>query len=96
MAQANTKTTTRKRAAPRPKLQVVPPPVWNPLMDLEAQICDLDRAARIAGLMAHHDLENEGEKSESLAIIALENVQRLASELRASFYLAADGKAVRT
>jgi hypothetical protein len=64
------------------------------LLSLENQICDLDRAARIAFLMAMHDLENP--EDEGLGLFAVEQVERLASELRASFDAASDGKAVQS
>ena len=49
------------------------------LADLENQICDLDRAARIAFLVTMHDAE------ERLGLFTIEQVERLASELRADF-----------
>lgn len=80
------------------KLRVVHQPVRdreNSLADLENQICNLDRAAQIAFLMVMHDADRE-RGAESLAPDAVEQVERLASELRASFYLSADGKAVQS
>jgi hypothetical protein len=85
-------------AGTKPKLRVVQQPVRDRerfMADLEPQICDLDRAAHIAFLMMMHDAESEDD--ESLGMLAVEMVERLASELRASFYLAyGEGKAVRT
>jgi hypothetical protein len=80
-------------AGAKPKLRVAVRDREYGLADLENQICDLDRAARIAFLMAMHDKEHEDE--ESLGLYAVEQVERLASELRAAFNVAADGKAVR-
>ena len=93
-------TTTRRAmlAGAEPKLRVVQQPVRdreNALADLENQICDVDRAAHIACLMMMRDAEHEGDE-ESLGLFAAGQVERLASELRAAFYLAYDGKAVRS
>jgi hypothetical protein len=85
-----------KRMTAAPRRKAVPPvrDREHSLADLEPQICDLDWAARIAFLILMHDAENGDE--EGLAMVAVEHVERLASELRASFYLANEGKAVRT
>jgi hypothetical protein len=79
----------------KPKLRVIQGPVTcRESSYLENQICDLDRAARIAFLMMMHDAENK--EDESLGLFAVEQVERLASELRASFYTAMDGKSVQS
>jgi hypothetical protein len=93
-------TTTRRAmlAGAEPKLRVVQQPVRdreNAFTDLENQICGVDRAARIAFLMMMRDAEHDGDE-ESLGLFAIEQVERLASELRASFYLAYDGKAAQS
>ena len=83
-------TTTKAR------LRVVQqPPALSPLLDLENQICDLDRAARIAFLMTMRDLESD-EGDDLLGLFAVEQVERLAKELRDAFNNATAGKAVRT
>lgn len=82
----------------KPKFRVVQQPVRdreNALADLENQICDVDRAARVAGLMMMRDAERDGAE-ESLGLFAVGQLERLASELRAAFYIACDGKAVQS
>ena len=64
------------------------------LCNLEDQICDLDRAARIAFLMAMHDRENPDE--ECLGLFMVEHVERLAAELRADFYRALETEEVQS
>jgi len=84
-----------RRAGTKPKLRVVQQPVSDrehAFSDLEAQIYDLNRAARIAFLMMMHDSEN----ADDLGMFAVEQVERLALELQASFSLVCEGKAVRT
>jgi hypothetical protein len=95
-----TTNTTRRAilAGDEPKLRIVQQPVRDrekALADLENQICDVDRAARIAYLMMMHDADHEGD-GESLGPFAVEQLKQLASELRTSFYLASDGKAVQS
>ena len=63
--------------------------------DLESRICDLDRAARIAFLITMHDAENE-EDEDSLGLFAVEQVERLAAELREAFYRSTDGEGVQS
>jgi hypothetical protein len=108
MDDANMKRTRKAKAAKRQTkpVKITPIPVVDTeralaLMDreralanLEPQICDLERAAHIAFLMLMHEAENSDE--EGLAMVAVEHVEQLASELRASFALASEGKAVRT
>lgn len=84
------KSVTTKRRANLQVVQQARPPSFS---DLENQICDLDRAARIAFLMVMHDAENEGEH---LRFFAVEQVERLAAELHQSFYDVCQGKAVRS
>lgn len=77
--------TTSRRAVAAAKLKIVPPAGdrQRAFWDLECQIGDLERAAHIAFHMAMHDLENP--EDEPLGLFAIEQVERLASELRASF-----------
>lgn len=86
--------TTRRAilAGAKSKLRIVQQPNVdreNALADLENQICDVDRAARIAYLMMMRDADHEGD-GESLGLTVVLWVEQLASELRASFYLACE------
>ena len=91
---AGKSTSKRKLRAIRSALQRPVVDREYALADLEPLICDLDKAAQIAFLMLMHDAENKDE--DGLTMVAVEHVERLAAELRAAFYLASDGKAVRT
>jgi hypothetical protein len=67
------------------------------LRDLESPIRDLERAALVAYLMTMHDDEyGDDEHHESLGLFAVEQFERLATELREQFYRASEGKAVRS
>jgi hypothetical protein len=65
--------------------------------DLEPTIRDLERAANVAFLMTMHDGElDDNSEDEHLALFAVEQVERHATELREQFYRACDGKAVQS
>jgi hypothetical protein len=67
------------------------------LHDLEPTIRDVERAANIARNMTMHSAENPNDTdADGVALFAVEQCGRLATELREQFYRAVKGKAVQS
>jgi hypothetical protein len=88
------KRTSRKakptKVAGRPIEEIYSPRLAMELCQLEALICDVERANHIAFLMTMHDEEHPDHPRGSLGLFAIEQAERLAMELKKAFYAAGE------